>query len=152
MAKSLSGFINLSTGGGLRTLAPIFQTVANAIEQATAAFKLFSNKGEEIGEKIGDFILYPFLWVGRKIQQAWDRTVDYLTQRLTPFAVYVQKIRDIIVHALAQNSPGTTTIIQDAWAFTVGFIKERVMSLPSVFKKVGQGIRDYITLNPYSFA
>ena len=136
LTESLLDFLHLGGSGAIGAIAPLFTTISRAIAQAAETFGLFSAKGEEVGRWLGDLLTAPFRWAGKVIVEAWNYTIEAIRKPLTPFADFVARISRLIVHLLAENSPGLTMSIREAWQYTIGFIVQKLGTLVAVATKV----------------
>ena len=91
--------------------------LTESLNKAIAAFKLFFGTGENLGKNFGaslaTSIVNPILQINRtlndstsQVRRAWDYTIGYISNLLTPFVQFVDKIGYDIVGALAEHSPG----------------------------------------------
>lgn len=117
-------------------LAP-FQSLATAINDALETFKTFSLKGEEMGQAMAMAIMKPFQIVSEKVKSLWDSTLKAISDPLITFVRLTAAIGQLLVHNLAENSPGPTEMIRNLWKFTIGFIFKLIQKLPTIFEQVG---------------
>ena len=132
LTESFLELMGVLGSGALAPIAPLFYTITNAINDATKAFIDFADKGESLGNAIGNALIEVFRQVGRTITNIWQSMIKAIQAPLLPFVQFVQSIGQMLVSRLAENSPGPTFLIREKWQMTVEFVQ-------ALFEKLKKG-------------
>lgn len=114
--------VNLGRSQTFGAIAPIFQSIGNAVTQAIRSFELFSASGERLGKAVGDFLTAPFRAASTTIINLWNATIAAIRRPLQPFADFVRWIGRQLIKFLAENSPGPTFQIRQKWGMTIDYL------------------------------
>jgi phage-related protein len=145
LTESLLEFLGVTSGGTLGAIAPLFQTISNAIQVAAKSFMLFASSGERVGQALGHAIVFPFRFAGETIVNIWNKTIGAMRNILSPFADFVNLIGLLLVSFLAEASPGPTYWIRKKWTYTIDYLQGLFGHLVQSAASVGTRIRDTFT-------
>jgi len=145
ITESFLSFLGLTGSGAMSAIAPMFQTISNAISMAAQSFTLFASSGERVGRALGNAILFPFEFAARKIVSVWNATLGAIRNLLRPFADFVQRVGQMLIGFLAEASPGPTYWIRRKWVATVQFLQGLFQPLLNVATFVGSALNSALS-------
>jgi TP901 family phage tail tape measure protein len=139
--KVLSGFIKgVKTGFEeafgkefQEVFKPVYDTFNKTFNELYDGFEKLTDDASKFGEVIGSILaglFVPLLTsqaaIAQKIVNIWASTVNSILGKFQKWVRTAIDLGQMLVHALAENSPGPTFQIRQKWGNTIGFILDKL--------------------------
>ena len=140
----LSAFFALG-GGAAAKLATPFVILGEAIATAVKILANFEGQGEQVGQNLAKAVVAPFQNAIALIAGLWSATLGRIQGMLKPFADFAALIGMLLVHNLAENSPGPLSLIRALWSNTIGYLQAQLGQFLQFASIIGGKIGDVFT-------